>query len=143
MAKLPPLARSVMVGSTAYRAGDTPPLDHAAKITNPLNWEGGKVPNFDNGEDGDHTANGITNSDAANAQRTGLPGFGTDSQPRQIVRPDTDGEGAGSGDDDGQGAGDSQGQGDGQGDGEGAGDGNTTPPKPAGTTRARKATTQG
>lgn len=47
MAKLPPLARTVAVGTTYYRKGDTPPLHHAVKITNPKNWEGGKVPNFE------------------------------------------------------------------------------------------------
>lgn len=86
MAKtLPPIARSVLVGSTAYRAGDIPPLKHARKITNPKNWEGGKTPDFDQYEDGVETVDGIGNSDAANAGRTGLPGFSSDGSPKQLV----------------------------------------------------------
>lgn len=162
MAKLPPLARTVAVGSTFYRAGDTPPLYHARKITNPKNWQGGKVPDFDGFEDGDHTAAGTSNGDAANARRTGLPGFGEDGKPKQIVRPVTGSEGAGSGKDDEPGAGEGdepepgagevEGQGDetGAGTGGGAGDGEQTPadgatgtPPAKATARARKAATQG
>jgi hypothetical protein len=114
MAELPPLARTVGVGSTYYGAGDVPTLAHARKITNPKNWTGGKVPDFDaiaeaaGDDDVDAGADkGVTNGSAANAQRSGLPGFGADSQPLIVQQPDPNdpnlvsrsgGEGAGSGD---------------------------------------------
>jgi hypothetical protein len=161
---LPPLARSVLVGSTAYRIGDIPPLKHARKITNPRNWEGGETPDFDNGgyEDTVETVDGIGNSDAANAGRTGLPGFGADGVPKNLVTDTTGdqhallkrtgGEGAGSGeggtDDAGEGGDDEDGKGDGDGGDTGTGDTGqgeaataTTPGAGAPTaSRARKAT---
>lgn len=91
MAKLPKLARTVGVGGTYYVQGDTPPLHHAKKITNARNWEGGEVPNFDTYMvDDEDTAEGIRNSSAANAQRSGLPGFAAD-------QTGTGSEGAGTG----------------------------------------------
>jgi hypothetical protein len=96
MAKLPPLARTVTVGGTWYKAGDTPPLYHAKLITNPRNWEGEKVPDFEKASEPKDPATGVTNSDAAVAAQTSLPG----PNPTQ-----TGSEGTGTGEGDGTGAG--------------------------------------
>jgi hypothetical protein len=131
MAELPPLARTVAVGGVYYQAGDQPPLRHAKQITNPKNWTGNKVPDFDNVDEPDEPARGVGNSDAANAQRTGLPGFGA-ADPATTesaaatgadAKGDTDGDGDG-GDPDGDG--DKGGDGDGTGS-EGTGSGDAAP----------------
>lgn len=131
MAKLPPLARTVAVGTTYYRKGDTPPLHHARKITGARNWEGGKTPDFDAASEPTDPATGVTNSSAANAQRTGLPGF------REGTGTETGGEGAGTGDgtntgtNTGAGTNTGTGTGDDAGDGDGADTTGNNPEAPA------------
>ena len=134
MAKLPPLARTVAVGTVYYRAGDTPPLHHARKITNPRNWEGGKTPDFDAEPDPAEPETG-TSGDADDTERTGLDGLREDQGGAQ-----TGGEGAGTGNEGdtghGDGGPDAPATGDGDGGPEAPATGDTTAPT---RTAARKA----
>lgn len=161
MAKtLPPLARTVAVGSTYYAAGSIPPLAHARKITNKKNWEGGVVPDFENGgyEDGPETEDSaVHNSSAVNAGRTGLPGFGPGNPAgessgagaggvSQNATPEQTGEGQGDGGTGGEGSGDGGDQGDGEGNPPAPGSspsptGDEVPAPGTGTAAAKKRTT--
>lgn len=139
MDNLPKLAQTVAVGGTYYVAGDTPPLNHAKKITNPRNWRGGEVPDFDKYlVDDEDTADGVRNSSAANAQRTGLPGFGPDNERTGGEPATKPAAGAGSDDPDDDSDDDSDETG-GDGDGGEGGGTSTTTPAPAKATPRKAA----